>query len=165
MARDHARIKVSTWDDPDWLILNTAEQHTYLALMSNKGLSRCGVIDYIPSRFEHLAADMTPNRFRKAIAGLRARRFVVLDERTQELLVRSYVRHDGVLDRGNMGKATGTAFEAVVSVGIRKAIGDELRRLMADSPDLPGWEGLAATSPEAHAMACGIQSPIESRKP
>lgn len=161
MARDHARIKTSIWDDPDFLNLRVAEQHLYLLLVSNKGLSRCGVVTYIPSRFEDLASDLTPAKFRAATAGLRAARFVVLDERTQELLLRSYVRHDGVLDRLNMGKAAGSAFEAVVSDDIRKAIGDELARFMQERPDLPGWIGLAATSPTAHAMASGM----ESRKP
>lgn len=162
MARDHARVKTSIWDPgSDFLDLRVAEQHLYLALMSNKGLSRCGVITYIPSRFEHLADDMTPSKFRAAVKGLVAARYLVLDERTQELLLRSYVRHDGVLDRVNMGKATGTAFESVVSPAIRDAIGNELARLMKEAPDLLGWTGLAATSPIAHAMACGM----ESRKP
>lgn len=158
MARDHARIKTSIWDDPDFVRLSTREQHLYFVLMSNKGLSRCGVITYIPSRFERLAADLTPARFKAATSGLRAARFVVLDERTQELLLRSYVRHDGVLDRLNMGKATGSAFEAVVSDRIRRVVGDELARLMKERPDLPGWIGLAATSPTAHSMASGMES-------
>lgn len=160
MARDHARVKTSIWDDPDFLALRVNEQHLYFALMSNKGLSRVGVVDYIPSRFDHLAVDLTSARFIKAIAGLRAARFVVLDERTQELLLRTYVRHDGVLDRVNMGKAVGTAFEAVVSDPIQHAIADELARLMKEEPDLAGWTGLAATSPIAHAMACGMESRI-----
>jgi hypothetical protein len=161
MARDHARVRVSIWDDPDFLALRVAEQHLYLALMSNKGLSRAGVVDYIPSRFEHLAVDLSASRFRASVKVLRATRFLILDESTQELLVRTYVRHDGVLDRLNMGKATGSAFEAVVSDAIRSAIGDELARLMKDRPDLPGWQGLAFTSPTAHAMACGVQSRME----
>lgn len=157
MAR-HARVQLSIWDDPDFLALKVSEQHAYLMLMSNKGLSRCGVLDYIPSRFEPLAADLTAAKFSRAVAGLRAARFVLLDERTQELLVRTHVRHDGVLDRVNMGKACGTAFEAVVSDDIRRAIGDELARLMKEKPELLGWVGLAATSPTAHAMASGVES-------
>lgn len=156
MARDHARIKVDIWDG-DFADLRASEQHAYFLLASNKGLSRCGVLDYIPSRFLGLSSDLTAARLKAAIGGLRDRRFVVIDDRTQELLVRSYVRHDGVLDRLNMGKATGTAFEAVVSPEIRKAIGDELARLMRERPDLPGWQGLAVTSPIAHAMACGME--------
>jgi hypothetical protein len=157
MAR-HTRIYASIWDDPDFLALKIAEQHAYFLLMSNKGLSRCGVITYIPSLFEHLATDITAKRFGAAVQGLRGARFVILDERTQELLVRTHVRHDGVLDRVNMGKACGTAFEAVVSDEIRRSIGDELARLMKEEPALAGWQGLAATSPTAHAMACGLES-------
>jgi hypothetical protein len=158
MARTHGRLKVSIWDDPDFIAMKRDEQHAYFLLMSNKGLSRCGVIDFIPSRFESLAADLTDAKFRAAVAGLQRARFVVVDKRTQELLLRSHVRHDGVFDRANMGKAVGTAYEAVVSRPIRQAIGDELARLMNDSPDLPGWVGLAMTSPEAHAMARGIET-------
>ena len=157
MAR-HTRVQVTIWDDEDFLALRSPEQHAYFALMSNKGLSRCGVIDYIPSRFERLARDMTVAKFRTAVTGLRDARFVVIDEHTQELLVRTHIRHDGVLDRVNMGKACGTAFQAVVSDGIQRAIGQELARLMVERPELPGWIGLAATSPMAHAMASGMES-------
>lgn len=158
MARDHARIKTSIWDDDDFLALRVAEQHAYFMLGSNLGLSRCGVITYIPARFEHLASDLTAAKLRKSVEGLRDSRFAVIDDRTQEILIRSYVRHDGVLDRLNMGKATGTAFEAVVSDKLRAAIGAELARLMKEKPDLLGWQGLAFTSPTAHAMACGVES-------
>lgn len=158
MARDHARVKTGIWDDSDFVALKSAEQHAYLMLMSNAGLSYCGVIDYIPARFNHLARDLTAAKFTRAVAGLREKKFVILDERTQELLLRTYVRHDGVLDRVNMGKACGTAVESVVSGGIQDSIGRELKRLMADRPELPGWQGLAMTSPKAHAMASGMES-------
>lgn len=158
MARDHARIKTSIWDDPDFLGLRVTEQHAYFLFVSNFGLSRCGVITYVPARFDRLAADLTTTKLRKAVDGLRDSRFAVVDERTQELLVRSYVRHDGVMDRANMGKAVGTAFESVVSSKIKQAIGHELARLMKDEPDLSGWQGLAITSPTAHAMASGMES-------
>lgn len=160
MARTHGRVYVSIWDDPDFIALKRDEQHAYFLLMTNKGLSRCGVIDFIPSRFEDLAADLTETKFRASITGLQRARFIVVDRRTQELLVRSHVRHDGVFDRVNMGKAVGTAYEAVVSRPIRDAIGDELARLMKESNTLPGWAGLAITSPEAHAMACGMETRI-----
>jgi hypothetical protein len=160
MARTHGRLKVSIWDDPDFIALKRDEQHAYFLLMSNKGLSRCGVIDYIPSRFEGLSADLSEPKFKASVVGLRRAKFVVIDDRTQELLLRSHVRHDGVFDRVNMGKAVGTAYEAVVSRRIRDAIGDELARLMKEAIELPGWAGLAITSPEAHAMASGIESRI-----
>lgn len=160
MARDHARIKLSIWDDPDFLRLSCLEQHAYFVLASHKGLSRCGVTTFIPSHFEDHARDMTPAKLKATIKGLRSARFVVIDDKTQELLVRTYVRHDGVFDRENMGKAVGTAFETVISGRIKESIGEELARLMRDRPDLPGWKGLAATSPVAHSMASRMESRI-----
>lgn len=156
MARDHARLKVKIWDNKDFLALRWADQHAYLMLTSSPRLTYCGVLTFVPALFEDNAPDLTPAKLRASVAALAAARFVVHDDRTQELLIRSYVRHDGVLDRINMGKACGSAFELVASSRIREAIGDELRRLMADSPGLPGWKGLAVTSPTAHAMACGM---------
>lgn len=158
MARDHARIKCNIWSDEDFTSLRIVAQHAYFWLESNLGLSRCGVITYIPARFTHLAADLTEAKIRKAVDELRETRFAIVDDRTQELLIRSHVRHDGVLDRVNMGKATGTAFEAVSSPLLKEAIGNELRRLMNERPDLLGWKGLAETSPTAHAMASGMES-------
>jgi hypothetical protein len=164
MADAHRRIYLSIWDQPDFLALTVAQQHAYFMLTTSRGLSRCGVLDFIPSRFERLASDLTAARLRAAVKALVGTRFVLVDEHTQELLIRTYVRHDGVLDRVNMGKATGTAFEAVVSPILRDAIGDELARLMKDAPDLQGWVGLAEKSPMAHAMACGMASAMESGK-
>lgn len=153
MARDHARIRLSVWDDPDFNALTVAEQHAYWMLLSGRGLSRCGVLTFIPGRFEGYAKDLNEAKLTKAIHGLVRARFCVLDKRTMELLVRSYVRHDGVLDRTNMGKAVGTAFEAVVSPTIREAIGAELARHYGENPNLLGWKGLAETSPTAWGMA------------
>lgn len=161
MARDHARIKVAIWRDQDFLALKVAEQHCFMSLLSNGGLSRVGVVDYVPARFVRLAADQSEPKFRRAVKALRDSRFVLVDERTQELLIRSYVRLDGVFDRVNMGKAVGTAFESVVSTSLTQAIGHELARHMKEYPDLPGWEGLAATSPTAYEMATGFESRIQ----
>lgn len=158
MARDHSRIKLSIWDDPDFIALTESEQRAYFVLKSHKGLSRCGVTSYIPAHFERLARDTTVARFKAAVKGLRTAKFVVIDDHTQELLVRSYVRHDGVLDRVNMGKAVGTAYESIISEPIKRAICAELARLIQERPDLPGWEGLAFTSPKAHAIALGMES-------
>lgn len=161
MARDHSRIKLSIWDDDDFLGLKSSEQHAYFVLKSHKGLSRCGVVTYIPSHFEHLARDLTPAKFTTAVKGLRDARFVVIDDHTQELLVRSYVRHDGVFDRENMGKAVGTAFNAIVSQRIQKAVGEEMARYMHERPSLPGWKGLAVTSVKAYQMASGMESGMQ----
>lgn len=158
MARDHARVKVSIWNDPDFRALSSADQHGYLALFSQAALSYCGVIDYIPGRLAQLASDLTPTKVKAAVRGLERAKFIVVDRETAELLVRSYVRHDGVLERVNMGKAVGAAVERVTSNTIRDAIAVEMGRLMAEQPGLAGWIGLKEASPMAFAMASDMAS-------
>lgn len=129
-----------------------------MTLLSQPRLSYCGVLDYIPSRFAALTAGHTERRFRTGVATLEAARFVMVDGSTHELLVRSYVRHDGVLDRPNMGKATARAVGQVVSVALRDQVLAELGRLMADEPGLSGWIGFKAFDPDAYAMASDMAS-------
>lgn len=165
MARDHARVKVSIWGDPDFRALTAADQWGYLAAFSQAGLSYCGVLDYIPGRIAQLADDLTATKVKAIIRGLERAKFIVVDRETAELLVRSYVRHDGVLERVNMGKAVGSAFERVTSAAIRDAIAVEMGRLMAEEPSLAGWIGLKETSPMAYAMASSMASSVASTMP
>lgn len=170
MARDHARILTAIWRDDDFLALDPAAQHAYLTIVSQQRLSYCGVMDYIPSRLATLARTNTEAKMRAAVRSLEKARFVVVDTQTHELLARSYVRHDGVMDRTNMGKAVARAFQAVVSRKIRDAILTELGRLYAE--DLKagkkrlGWVGFADLEPDgfdmASAMASTIPLPIAS---
>lgn len=158
MARDHARVKVSIWNDADFRILTVTDQWGYLAAFSQAQLSYCGVLDYLPGRLAQLASDLTQSKVRTIVRGLEKAKFVVVDRETSELLVRSYVRHDGVLERVNMGKAVGSAIERVTSATIRDAIACELGRLMVADPRLAGWVGLKETSPMAFAMASDMAS-------
>src|SRR5690349_13811993 len=110
MARDHARIYLAIWNDENCHKRDQAAQHTYWMLLSQERLSYCGVLDYFPSRLATLTDGATEAKIKAAVKTLERRKFVVLDPETHELLIRTYVRHDGVFDRVNMGKAVGRAF-------------------------------------------------------
>ena len=162
MARDHARILTAIWADPEWRALTMSAQHAYLTILSQPRLSYCGVLDYLPGRLAVLTEDVTDAKIRAAVKRLAAARFVLVDESTQELLVRSYVRYDGVLDRPNMGKATAVALQRVVSQPIRAALLNELARYHSASPNLTGWIGFKDKAPNDYADLCGIASVMES---
>lgn len=148
MARDHARIKVSIWADPDFRALRAPLQHAYLMLTSQPRVSYCGVLEYLPRRYASMAAGLTVESIEKAIVGLVEKRFVVLDEDTEELLIRSYVRHDELLKMANPAKAMAKDYAQVLSQGLRAAILTELRRAYFESPQMKGWQGIADASPE-----------------
>lgn len=169
MARDHARMQTALWrPESDFRSLTVDAQWAYELLCQQDGLSYAGIIDYRPGRFAALAKDATPAKVKLAIRKLEGARFVVVDRDTEELLVRSYVRHDGVMDRTNMGKAVGRALLRVTSTKLHGAILSELARLYADKPTLAGFIGFADVCPDAmervSAMSSTMPLPITSGK-
>lgn len=166
MARDHARIKTAIWRDGDWRDLSLEAQWLYKTMASQEALSRCGVLDWRPGRLAALASGATVKKVESAAKTLESARFVVIDRLTEEALIRTYVRHDGVLDRANMGKAVARALAKVVSVEIRDAVLMELSREFRRDPALAGFRGIADLFPEdmaaVRAMASAIPFPMAS---
>ena len=160
MARDHARIKTSRATDRDWLALTQGAQWTYDTILRQPRLSYCGVIDYFPGRIAKQSSDATEAKVKTDVKRLERARFVVVDHDTSELLIRSYIRHDGVLDRVNMGKACARAFLAVSSAKLRDAFLMELARLMNERPTLAGLQGFADMTPDGFAMASAMASTV-----
>ncbi len=146
MARDHARIHVTIWRDRDFRALPADAQRLYFLLTSQPNLSYCGVLDWWPSRLAQLAADTDEQAIYSAAKSLIDGRFIVLDVETSELLVRTYIKHDRVMNRANMGKAVATALSKVTSLDLVDAIHVELARLMHDEPGLAGFVGLREAS-------------------
>ncbi len=160
MARDHARMKTSRGNDSDWRALTMDAQWLYDNVLTQQRLSYCGVLDYFPGRLAEHAADATEAKVRASVKKLAKARFVVVDEGTAELLIRSFVRHDGVLDRVNMGKAMSRALLTVTSRKIRDAVLMELARLMEEQPNLAGWAGFREIAPHEYDMASAMSSTI-----
>lgn len=169
MARDHARLKTAIWQQADWRGLTVDAQWLYgEAILSQPRLTYAGVLDWRPSKIATLAKGMTVRRIEKAALELSDAHFVVIDDEAEEILLRSYVRHDGVLDRANMGKAVARALAVITSLRVRQAVMIELGRLYEESPTLAGWHGIADLYPdvmaEVSSMASVMTLPIPSRK-
>lgn len=159
MARDHARIFTAIWSDPDFRAMPVPPQHAFFMLLSQPRLSYCGVMDYLPNRLAKMSAKSTARTITSSIAALEAARFVVTDDDTGELLIRSFVRHDGLLAMPNMTKAMTKDYLAVLSDPLRDAITAELRRAFTETPDLGGWKGLAKASPDLYLNVTAKGSP------
>lgn len=142
MARDHARMLVSIWGDEDWKRLPANAQRAYTLALSQPGVSWAGVVPYQPGRWANLAADTSVAAIKRAVTVLAERRFVVVDQATEELFIRTFVKNDNVLRFPNVAINMARAYSQIASPVIRKAFLIELRRL-ADLPetrDLKGWE-------------------------
>ena len=144
MAREFVRLLTSIWDDPEWLALTCQQQTVYVAAITSPDLSWCGVVPYIPKRLAMFSTDLTERRVAAAVADLEKPRMFVLDRTTDELLVRSYVRHDGLLKKPNIARAMEKALVRVHSGVIRAAVIAELGRAYAEDPGMPCWNAMSA---------------------
>ena len=140
--REFARIGTDMPDEPSIRALTHDEQWVYdHVLYLRPEMSRCGVVPYRPAVWAELATDLTETKIRKWTRGLAKQRHVVVDEKYSELLLRTYVRHDGLLGQPNVVAAMVADFHLIASPLIRTAFLTEMRRLW-DLPDLtPGERG------------------------
>ncbi|WP_143591567.1 hypothetical protein [Thermoactinospora rubra] len=100
-------------------------------LISQQDLQHCGVIALRERRWSKGAAGLTVDQVRADLEVLAERRFVVIDDDTEELLVRSLIRRDKVYAQPNVFKAAAEQIRAVSSPGIKAVLVEELRRLPA----------------------------------
>lgn len=137
MARTEARIKCAIWDDEDFRQLTVEAQWLYHAILEQKDLSLCGVLTWTPRRFAKLASNASARATDKALDLLRERRYVLLDEDTDELLVRTFITGDRVLDNPNSILGMSNSFGAIHSLTLRAAVVDRLGQGFIEGlPDL-----------------------------
>jgi hypothetical protein len=127
MARDHGRVLVQIWNDPDWIQLSEAAQRAYILALSQPDLSYAGVLATRYKRWSGFARDSSVAKIKRAIRELEESEFVMVDDDTEEMWIRTFVKHDGILGYPNVTKAMVKAYRAIQSHAIKEAFVDELR--------------------------------------
>jgi hypothetical protein len=142
MARGHGRILTSIWDDADFLELDEQEQRLYLFLISQPNLNHAGLLDLTLRRWSRKARGLTSAELEKLLQALEAARFIVVDDDTEELLIRSFIRNDGVWRMPKvMGAMVAGALE-ISSRRLRRALLAEVDRIpLEELSDEPGARG------------------------
>lgn len=139
MARDFASVNVAIWADPEWRALPPAAQHLYLLLWTSPGLSYCGVHDWRPGRLAALSNGFTAEHIETVAACLTARHFLVIDDDTEEALVRSWARFDGLMKKPRMAVSFASAYASVASATLRMVLVREVEKIREESPELSCW--------------------------
>lgn len=137
MARREARLLVSIWEDPDFLALTPMTQRLYMFLISQPDLAHDGVLALRERRWSRKAAGLTPAQISESLDELAAARFVVVDEDTEELVVRSFIRGDKVYRQPNVLHAAADHLATVSSPVIRATVRAELVRIQATDQEIP----------------------------
>lgn len=140
MARSHARIKTALWHDDDWRRLSMPAQHLYFTLITDPDLSYCGIADWRPTRLVARSGAWLADMAEAAAHELLEARFVMICEATEEALVRSFVRHDGVLQNAKLAVSAANAVGSVASNELRAIVIGEMVRAKKENPDWAAWK-------------------------
>lgn len=131
MARTFGRILNSIWDDADDFVdLTASEQRMYAFLVSQSNITWAGLLPVTLRRWASKARDLTVDQVLQDLRGLDAARYVVLDEDTEEVLVRSFVRREEVWKQP---RVLGSAVASAVGIASRKI----RRTLLAEIDRIP----------------------------
>lgn len=166
MAREYALVGTGIWSEPSILALTPLEQHAYLLVHTQPQLSRCGVAPYTLRRWAGLSRTYNATKLRAALRGLEHGRHLVIDEDTEEVLVRTYVRHDGLLKQPQVVGAMVRDYRTIRSSSIRTAFLAELRRiwhLTLDEKERGGLSlafGVTETDKQKEVIGDGLGPPL-----
>src|SRR5690348_18489433 len=119
MPRDHARLYTRIWADTDFRALPAACQRAYFVVLSDPGLTHLGTAAMRVRRWASLACDTDPDEFRQSLDVLTMRRFLVVDELDEDVLVRSLMRNDQVFKLPNVAKSAYAAWRSLTSPRLR----------------------------------------------
>lgn len=123
MARSHAKILSSIWSDPDFCARSSGAQRLYMLLLSQPRLTLVGLLDYMPAKWAKLASDTTVESVLECLAELSEHRYVFIDEDTDELVIRTFLRHDGFVGRNsNLLKGMWSAWATIRSPKLRATV-------------------------------------------
>lgn len=160
MARSEARIMVGIWDDPDFVALSPDAQRMYLFLISQRDLEHSGVLALRERRWARSSAPLTVAGVTDAIAELERAAFVVSDEETEELLVRSYIRGDKVFKQPNVLRSAKDHVPHIASWRIRSALAVELQRI-AETEEM-GEASAHVLAEMREELEKGLANPFEN---
>jgi hypothetical protein len=147
MARSHGRIYVTIWQDEDFLALSPTVQRLYMFLVSQPNLSHLGVLPLTLRRWAKKAHGYKLDDLNADLADLEDAGFVVVDEDSEELLIRTLLRGDQVYKQPNVMRAAIASAPSVNSDAIKRALLTEIDRL--DLGDRRDADGLLASLREA----------------
>ncbi|MFC1410363.1 hypothetical protein ACEZCY_13965 [Streptacidiphilus sp. N1-12] len=155
MARRHGLILSSIWDDADFTdLLGEGEQRLYAFLLSQPNLNHAGLLPLTLKRWARKAKGLTVDLLQQRLDVLEQRRFIVMDADTEELLIRSFIRNDGVY---RMPRVMGAAVSGAQEISSHK-----LRRaLLAEMPRIPLEELSDAAGPKGPSVRAQVQEHIE----
>lgn len=155
MARTHGRIMAAIWSDPDFIDMRATAQRMFMFLLSQPDLSHAGLLPMRVNRWAKKAGDLDSRAVRTELDYLAERDYVVVDEDTEEVLIRTMVRNDGVYKQPKVMIRMREDARQIESPMLRAAFRQELDRLpLEELSDRPG--GPNADQPSTRSQVAAV---------
>ena len=136
MSRKFGKVMTTIWQDPDWEALSDEAMLLYVLMISQHDISAAGVVTIAERRWKRFL-DHGSDAIDRALAELEAATFVVVDEDTAEVLVRTFIKHDGRLQNSKLAPSVHKAVQTPMSEKLRHAAHDSLREAEVSLSEIP----------------------------
>ena len=115
--------------------MSTGAQWLYMFLLTSPTLTYAGISDWRPARIAAKVDGVDADEIRRRAAELEAGRFAYVDESTEEVVIRSFLRHDGLLLNPNLWRSVSIDFADIASGRLQSVVAVEAKRLRDEHPD------------------------------
>jgi hypothetical protein len=162
VARTEARLYCEIWDDEDFLCLAPLAQRAYLYLLSQADLAYDGVIPLRVRRWARKCKGLDADALERHLEQLQDNGFIVMDQYSEELLIRSLMRRDRVFQQPNIMRAAAEHTKTVESHAILRVLAAEVIRIRTENPQLTLGQDAALSKMEQVLAARGFAEPEPS---
>lgn len=145
-GKNHAQVNLDIWGDDPFLDLPPHAQHLYFVLWTSPQLSYCGTGEWHPGRIASRAKGWTPAAVEQSAVTLSTELFLIVDTDTNEFLLRSWIKHDGLWRGPNMAVSMANARADLASRTLRGVVVHEVKKLKTSEPELSSWTREAVVS-------------------
>ena len=175
MARSYGKILASLASDAEFNSLPVDAGYLYLRLLGQPTLTLVGSLRYWPAKWSAYAAEWTRETVEEAVAVLEERAYLLVDRDTEEVLIRTLTRHDGI-PTGNpkLRKGLWATWHDLGSIDLRRAAVLNMPPELFLYPDAPDaavqmrWSGQSDSvtdSPIGSPIGSVSDSPVSNLYP
>jgi hypothetical protein len=124
--RTYTTVDCGIWDDAEFCAMSAGAQRTYFMLISQREITACGVLSLTLRRWGRTCSGKDLDAW---LAELSDNRYVIIDEDSEELLVRTFAKWDGGYKHAKRVQAVIATSKAIRSHSLRTAAVCELAKL------------------------------------
>lgn len=129
MAQQYTKILRTIWLDAEFLALPFDSKMAYIMVITQPDISACGVVALRLNRWATLFPDRTAKQLAKALEPLVERNFLIVDHETEEVMARTFIRHDASWRQTNGMASIENGKRGVLSQQLRQLIDDVVANL------------------------------------